>query len=1173
MTRKLLSENPGAYRDAATHAIQELLRESDAVGPVDDTVAEVRIGTTVATNALLERQGAPTVLVVTQGFADLLRIGYQTRPDLFARRIELPQPLYRWVVEMRERTSSEGAVEVALDEERLKLDLRRAYEDGARAVAIVGIHGYRYPKHERRAAAAATAAGFEQVSTSHEVMPTIRAVPRGDTTVADAYLSPVVRRYVNSVRADLGQVRLEFMQSNGGLAEASSLRGANAVLSGPAGGLTGAVAAAGAVGANQIVSFDMGGTSTDVAYYDGELERSNETEIGGTRLCTPMVAVHTVAAGGGSICRYSQGRFIAGPHSAGADPGPASYGREGPLTITDCQAILGRLQPRYFPAVFGQDHRQQLDVRASRQKSESVRQQLVEDGDSEAKLESVAAGFLEVAVAGMARAIKRISVQRGRDLEDHTLVAFGGAGGQHACAVARELDMRQVMVPSHAGVLSAWGIGCAPLQALRERTVTGPVNAGHLHVVVQTVDELKEMVKDELTAQGAKPASIDVRVRLRLSAGVAEATLPVEFGELDAMVGSFVARHHQEFGYRPDPNALQFRRVMVEAAVAREFAPSTPPVQTASGEAAADWSAPVWFGQWCDTDFYRRERLAMGARVMGPAVIVDESGTTVVEPSWMARVENDGHLVLQFLSLETRTTGDDACDPVRLEVFNGAFMSVAEQMGHVLRNTARSVNIKERLDFSCAVFDPQGALIANAPHMPVHLGSMGESVRSVLVASDGDLREGDAYVLNDPYRGGTHLPDVTVVSPVFSPDGEDLRFFVASRGHHADIGGTTPGSMPAHSQHIDEEGVLIGPTPLIAGGESRIAEVQRCLREAPYPARNLDQNMADLEAQLAANQRGRRELQRLVDRHGWNTVRAYASHVQRNAEEAVRAAIGALQDGQFSVEMDDGSRIAVTVKVDRAAGAATIDFSSTSRQQESNFNAPLPVCRAAVLYVFRTLVDASIPMNEGCLRPIELIVPAGSMLNPRYPAAVAAGNVETSQAIVDCLYGALGVMAAAQGTMNNLTFGNERVQYYETVCGGAGAGPNFDGASAVHTHMTNSRLTDPEILEDRYPVTLEAFAVRPGSGGQGKHVGGDGVVRRLRFNATAEISLLANRHRVPPFGLAGGQSGQPGSACILRRDGSTTRLQSTAMAHVEPGEVLILKTPGGGGYGEPDEPR
>jgi 5-oxoprolinase (ATP-hydrolysing) len=1181
IARKLLSEKPGRYRDAAIDGIRQILELAPGQPLPVGAIEAVKMGTTVATNALLEHKGERTALVITRGFGDALRIGYQNRPDLFARRIVLPEQLYECVIEAQERVSASGAVLAPLDRDALRLALRAAYDSGIHAVAIVFMHGYRFPAHEQQAAALARDIGFTQISTSHEVSPLMRLVSRGDTTVVDAYLSPILRRYVDRVAGELGDVRLLFMQSNGGLTDARRFAGKDAILSGPAGGIVGAARSAARAGFDQIIAFDMGGTSTDVSHYAGAFERNPETTIAGVRLRAPMLAINTVAAGGGSICRFDGARYRVGPQSAGADPGPACYRRGGPLTITDCNLMLGKLQPAYFPAIFGPGGDQPLDRGVVERKLAGLADEIAIVTGDRGSPEQVAAGFIEIANATMANAIKQISIERGHDVTEYTLCCFGGAGGQHACGVADALGIERISIHPLAGVLSAYGIGVADRRSVGEHAIEQPLSATLVPELAQIVERLAEDGKAAMTADGVATARIAAQPRAHLKYQGTDAPLAIEFGDAAAMRARFEMAHRQRFGFVMLEKPLIVEAVSVEIVGASDVV-DVPEEPLVAGLATPVADATVFtHGGAHRAPIYERARLRPGEHLVAPAIIVEANATTVVEPGWRARVDALRNLVLErAVPRPNRASVAATADPVRLEVFNHLFMAIAEQMGTALQNTAYSVNIKERLDFSCALFDRTGSLVANAPHIPVHLGSMGESVTTISRAhsvggSGRPMRPGDVYVLNAPYNGGTHLPDVTVITPVFAEEDRDARspplFYVASRGHHADIGGITPGSMPPSSRSVEEEGVLIDDFLLVDAGQFREHETIALLSAAKYPARNPAQNIADLKAQIAASAKGVAELHRMVRHFGRDVVEAYMRHVQDNAEEAVRRVIATLSSGSFSYEMDDGARICVRVEIDRAARDAVIDFTGTSAQLATNFNAPSAICYAAVLYVFRTLIDDDIPLNGGCLKPLKIVIPEGSMLAPRYPAAVVAGNVETSQAITDALYGALGVMASAQGTMNNFTFGSERHQYYETICGGSGAGPGFDGTAAVHTHMTNTRLTDPEILEWRFPVLLENFAIRRGSGGAGKWRGGDGAVRRVRFLEPMTAAILSSHRRVPPHGLAGGEAGALGRNWIERADGRREPLGGTAVAAMAEGDVFVIETPGGGGYGKSDE--
>jgi len=1171
VTQKLLSEDPGRYSDAAVEGIRRLLGTPPDEPVPPDRIAVVKMGTTVATNALLERKGEPTVLVITAGFRDALRIAYQNRPRIFDRQIRLPELVHSRVIEATERLGPDGKVLVDLDVEALVRELQQAYEDGFRSVAVVCMHGYRYPRHEAAIGEIARRIGFTQVSESHETSPLMRLVPRGDTTVVDAYLSPILRRYVDQVSAELDEARLMFMQSNGGLTEAHHFRGKDAILSGPAGGVVGMARTATAAGFDRVIGFDMGGTSTDVSHYAGEFERELETLVAGVRLRAPMMSIHTVAAGGGSILHFDGSRYRVGPDSAGADPGPASYRRGGPLAVTDANVMLGRVQPDFFPSVFGDGGDQPLDVDVVRVHFQTLADEIEKaTGDSRTP-EEVAAGFLEIAVANMANAIKKISVQRGYDVTQYVLATFGGAGGQHACAVADALGMTQVVIHPFAGVLSAYGMGLADVTAMRERAVEQLLQDRLLPELTDVVEQQQGEAHDELKDEGVPPARIRSRARALLRYDGTDTALPITLGSVADMVRGFEEAYQRRFSFLMPDKPIVVEAVSVEMLAEAEAVEEEAGVDRARGGDPLTPTARVGVfvaGAWTEVDLYRREAMRAEDTIDGPAIITETNATTVLEPDWRATVNPHGHLLLTRVAARSdQLSVGVEVDPVRLEIFNNLFMSIAEQMGVRLQSTAHSVNIKERLDFSCALFDTEGHLIANAPHMPVHLGSMGESIKVVIEGNAGRIKPGDAYMLNNPYRGGTHLPDITVVTPVFDPAGRDILFYVASRGHHAEIGGLAPGSMPAASSRVEEEGVLIDNWLLVEHGRMREQETVDLLLGAEFPSRNPEANIADLRAQIAANEKGVEELLAMVDHFSLDVVRAYMGHVRRNAEESVRRVISALHDGSYSYELDSGARIEVAIRVDREARTAEIDFTGTSPQQPGNFNAPSSVVMAAVLYVFRTLVEDDIPLNSGCLAPIRVTIPPGSMLAPEYPAAVAAGNVETSQAVTGALYAALGVQAEGSGTMNNVTFGNERYQYYETVASGSGAGEGFRGTDVVQTHMTNSRLTDPEVLEHRYPVRVESYEIVPGTGGAGRWPGGDGGRRRIRFLEPMTVNTLTSHRRVPPYGMNGGAPGSLGRHWIEHEEGSVDAMEGCDSVMVSAGDVFVIETPGGGGYG------
>ncbi|MEX0270835.1 hydantoinase B/oxoprolinase family protein [Leptolyngbyaceae cyanobacterium UHCC 1019] len=1226
---KLLSDSP-RYQDAAIQGIREILGISAEAPIPEERIEAIKMGTTVATNALLERKGDRVLFITTKGFRDVLRIGYQHRPNIFALQIVLPEMLYEQVIEVDERHSAHGEELIAITaavETQLITSLKTAYDSGIRACAIAFLHGYRYPKHEQQVAELAQAIGFSQISVSHQVSPLMKLVSRGDTTVVDAYLSPILRRYVEQVAAELGErqgargkgqtetfsplaahllPRLFFMQSNGGLTSAKSFQGKDSILSGPAGGIVGAVQTCKQAGLKKIITFDMGGTSTDVAHYAGDYERTFETEVAGVRLRSPMMSIHTVAAGGGSILKFDGARYRVGPESAGANPGPACYRQGGLLTVTDCNLMLGRVQPEFFPMVFGAAGNLPLDGEVVQRKFTELTVKIHQaTGDSRSP-EQVAEGFLAIAVEKMANAIKKISVQRGYDITEYTLCCFGGAGGQHACAIAQNLGIQQIFIHPYAGVLSAYGMGLANQSVIRELSLEIALTKTALPDLEAAIAQLTATATTELIRQNPDlAASLHISANAHLRYEGTDSALMVKSGSMAEMFARFEAAHHQRYGFIFPDKPLIVEAVSVEVVGSMTALNEPMPKLSRTEPLQPIATRPMYIAdQWQFVPLYQRDLLRPGDIISAPALILETTGTNVIEPGWHAQVMEQGELILtQIQPFKTQNsklkTQPLKPDPVLLEIFNHLFMAIAEQMGVTLQNTSYSVNIKERLDFSCAVFDQVGQLIANAPHIPVHLGSMGESVQSLIRDSFHDpkgnrgdtFRPGDVYILNNPYNGGTHLPDITVITPIFlekqeaeqsnilTPRPSPLAsypsplFFVASRGHHADIGGITPGSMPPNSVSIDQEGVLIDHFKLIEQGDFREAELLELLSAGEYPVRNPAQNLADLKAQVAANAKGVQELQAMVQHFGLKTVQSYMQYVQDNAESAVRRVIDRLgreaTDRSFTVTMDNGCEVRVAIAINSETRSAKIDFTGTSPQQPNNFNAPLAVCKAAVLYVFRTLVEDDIPLNAGCLKPLEIIVPQGCLLNPHYPAAVVAGNVETSQVVTNALYGALGVMAAAQGTMNNFTFGNQHYQYYETICGGSGAGASFDGTNAVQTHMTNSRLTDPEVLEWRFPVLLEEFSIRSHSGGGGHYQGGNGVVRRLKFRESMTAAILSGSRAVPPFGLKGGEPGMAGRNWIQHHDGAIALLGSTAEAQMQAGDIFVIETPGGGGYGAP----
>jgi 5-oxoprolinase (ATP-hydrolysing) len=1185
VTHKLLSENPEAYRDAAVHGIRHLLGLKPGEAIPSDRIAAVKMGTTVATNALLERKGDRTLLLITKGFRDALRIGYQARPKIFAKHIIKPDMLYERVAEVDERVRADGTVERALDLDAVRAELERAKADGINAVAVVLMHAYRYSDHEQRVAALARELGFPQVSASHEVSPLIKLVGRGDTTVVDSYLSPILRRYVAQVAGELNeeegepshQTRLMFMMSSGGLTAAELFRGKDAILSGPAAGVVGMAETGRSAGFTRLIGFDMGGTSTDVSHYAGEYERAFETEVAGVRMRAPMMLIHTVAAGGGSVLHFDGARFRVGPDSAGANPGPKCYRRGGPLAVTDANVMAGKLIADFFPRIFGPQQNQPLDADAVRTAFAKMAKDI---GDGRTP-EEVADGFIKIAVENMANAIKKISVQRGYDVTRYALNCFGGAGGQHACLVADALGMTSVLIHPLSSLLSAYGMGLADIRSVRQQAVEEPFGNKARKSLEIAARRLAADAISEVAGQGVAANKIKLHVRahiryagtdtaLIVDAGTSVGRSAVKLASLEKMKAAFERAHKARFGFIDRGKDLVIEAVSVEA-VGGGATFTERPRKTTRTKLPAPARRTRFFsgGKWHRASVYIRDMLLPGHKVKGPAIIIEPHQTVVVEHGWQAELTAKNHLVLKRVQklARTRAIGTHA-DPVMLEVFNNLFMSIAEQMGVALQNTAYSVNIKERLDFSCAVFDGNGSLVANAPHMPVHLGSMDRAVETIIRENKGKIRPGDAYAINAPYNGGTHLPDITICTPVF--DGKNILFWVASRGHHADVGGISPGSMSPNATNIEEEGILFDNFKVVDRGRFREKELYAALKENKYPARNPLQNVNDIKAQIAANEMGIHELRKMVRYFTLPVVRAYMRHVQDNAAESVRRVIDRLHDSAFAIETDLGTAIKVRIAVDKKKREATVDFTGTSPQQPTNFNAPEPVTRAAVLYVFRVMVDDDIPMNAGCLRPINIIIPKRSMLSPEYPAAVVAGNVETSQEVTNCLFGALGAMAAAQGTMNNLNFGNARYQYYETICSGSPAGPGFPGTDAVHTHMTNTRLTDPEILEFRYPVLLEDFHIRKDSGGRGKWNAGDGIRRTIRFLEKMECTVLSGHRRVPPFGLEGGSDGQIGENSVRRKNGNMEKLKGADATVIDAGEAIIIQPPTAGGYGRPE---
>ena len=1173
-TQKLLSENPKHYKDAAIQGIRDLLsldrKESIPMHQIDS----IKMGTTVATNALLERKGERTLLAITKGFADILRIGYQQRPKLFSLDIQLPDMIYSDIVEIDERVDIKGDVLKKLDLSNTKKILTEAFNEGFKSIAIVLLHGYRHQKHENQISVIAKQIGFEQISVSHKISPLMKIIPRGDTTVVDAYLSPILRRYVNQVKAELGQTqqnfgKLMFMQSNGGLTDANYFQGKDAILSGPAGGVVGMVKTGEKIGLHKLIGFDMGGTSTDVCHYNGEYERTLETEVAGVRLRSPMMLINTVAAGGGSILYFDGSRYRVGPDSAGAFPGPACYRNGGPLTVTDCNVMIGKLNPNFFPKAFGPNGNQKLDLKIVETKFTSLAKEISSSTNKSVTPLEVAEGFLSIAVESMANAIKKISVQRGYDVSNYALSCFGGAGGQHACMVADKLGINKIHLHPYAGVLSAFGIGLADTRTINDLAIELNLDEKAIQHISEKFEDLRSIGKKDLVAQNLNENIFEYVDRVYLRYKDSDTSLAIKFDIYSSMKLNFENAHRARFGFISPEKAIIIESIQSEVSCQSDQFESNESQQKKSKSQPLTTQNVFFNGDLQKTVFYNRNDIKPNEKLSGPAVIIEPTSTIIIEPGWEAILEDSNDLILTRTKKIIRSSAiGTSVDPIMLEIFNNLFMNVAEQMGMVLENTASSVNIKERLDFSCALFSPTGELVANAPHVPVHLGSMSESIKTIIRENSLNMNPGDAFLINAPYNGGTHLPDITLIKPVFDECNESVIFYVATRGHHADIGGTVPGSAPANSTHIKEEGVLIDNFTLVSKGIFLENEIHDLLSLAEYPARNIKQNIADLKAQVAAAEKGSQELLKVIKHYGLEVVHAYMGHVQDNAEESVRRVLDVLSDSSFTYKMDDGHQVSVSISVDKANRSATIDFTGTSNQHPGNYNAPSAICYAAVLYVFRCLVDDDIPLNAGCLKPLNLIIPKNSMINPKYPAAVFSGNVETSQCIVDTLLGALGEFAASQGTMNNFIWGNDKVQNYETICGGSGASVNQPGCSAVHTHMTNSRLTDPEVLEWRFPVRLESFSIRKNSGGKGLNMGGDGVDRRIRFLEPMTVNIISSHRKVPPYGLSEGESGALGENYVVHADKSETRLGTKGQVEVEKNDLFILKTPGGGGFGK-----
>ncbi len=1168
-TKKLLSENPEAYDDAALHGIRHFL-DLGKIDPIPcETIKTVKMGTTIATNALLEKKGEDTVLIITQGLKDIIEIGHQARPDIFALNIKKSNLLYGRVLEAEERVLASGDVETPLDLVAAKDSLKQAFADGYRSIAIVLMHAYKYPEHEKKLARLAGEIGFSQVSASHEVSPLAKIVPRGETTIVDAYLTPVLKRYIDGISSaindDYSPGKLLFMQSSGGLVDAHKFRGRDAILSGPAGGIVGAVHTAKLAGFDKIIGFDMGGTSTDVTHYAGEFEKVYETEVAGVRMRVPMMNIHTIAAGGGSLLKFEDGRFRVGPKSAGANPGPVCYRRGGNLAVTDINVCLGKIQPDYFPAIFGPEQDQHLDHKAAVTAFQKISEQI---GDNRSA-EDVAEGFLEIAVEHMVQAIKKISVSRGYDIKDYALNCFGGAGGQHACLVADRLGINKIFIHPLSGVLSAYGMGLADIRTERQYVFDQALTPSLLKDIKDNIEDLTALNITDLVEQGVNGTEITHIASALLRYKGTDTTIRVPITDAPQMRLDFEYSHKRQYGFITTEKKIIIEVIIVESFGGRDEHQEQHTENISATAPTPETIRKIYSrGDWHNAPVYLIETLEFGQKLQGPAIVIEPTGTIVIEKNWGGRLNNYRHVILEKNSSSgTMAKSSTAYDPVTLEILNNLFMSIAQQMGIVLQNTSQSVNVKERLDFSCAIFDHEGSLIANAPHVPVHLGSMDSTIK-VLIQSGQDINPGDVFVHNNPYNGGSHLPDITIISPIFDEMKDNILFFVASRAHHEDVGGIAPGSMSPRGKSFDEEGIVLDCVKLIDRGVFLTEMIEQRLGAAPYPARNIDQNIADLLAQVAANKTGANELQKLVSNYGFDRVNAYMGYIQDNAEETVRKAIAKMSDTEFKYNLDGGTHVDLKISIDKEKREATIDFTGTSAQLPNNFNAPVTVTHAAVLYVFRCLVDDDIPLNAGCLKPLTIKVAEGSMLNPMPPAAVVAGNVETSQAVTNALFGALGVLAASQGTMNNLTFGNDKYQYYETICSGSPAGRGFNGVAAVHTHMTNTRLTDPEIMENRYPVMLQNFTIERASGGKGKWNAGDGIIRSIRFLDDMECSILSGHRLTPPFGLEGGQSGRMGKNWITRQDGQVEDLGGCAQTDVHPGDIINIRTPTGGGFGD-----
>ncbi|XP_018428770.1 PREDICTED: 5-oxoprolinase isoform X1 [Nanorana parkeri] len=1230
---KLLSEDPANYQDAPTEGIRRILEEeTGSLFPRDlplDTqqIEWIRMGTTVATNALLERKGERIALLITKGFKDLLHIGNQARPKIFDLEVRMPEVLYEEVIEVEERVvlqqsdcqlpkhpslktfigSTGDSLEVwePLNLEHLKIKLQGALSRGIRSLAVVLMHSYTWSTHEHQVGELARSLGFTHVSLSSEVMPMIRMVPRGYTACADAYLTPCIQRYLDGFsrgfKNQLKDLQVLFMRSDGGLTPMQSFSGSRAILSGPAGGVVGyAITTYRPDNPQPVIGFDMGGTSTDVSRYAGEYEHVFEATTAGISIQAPQLDINTVAAGGGSMLFFRSGLFVVGPESAGAHPGPACYRKGGPLTVTDANLCLGRLLPDYFPRIFGPSEDQPLSEEDTTRKFQELTAEINQfqrgrpGGGSSLSVEEVAMGFIRVANEAMCRPIRSLTQAKGHDTSRHVLSCFGGAGGQHACAIARSLGMKTVFIHKYGGVLSAFGMALADVVHEAQEPCSVLYSKDSFPLLEERIAALEQRCIEVLQQQGFHRSQIDAEPFLHLRYERTDCALMCSAKGYPAHPDSchagdfknaFTARYMKEFGFTIPSRPIVVDDIRVRGTGStgiRCESRITPGGQPAHVEKVTK----CYFEDgYKDTNVYLLEELSCDHTIPGPAIIIDKNSTILVEPDCAASITEHGDVRITVASGKQQAIGTEL-DTIQLSIFSHRFMSIAEQMGRILQRTAISTNIKERLDFSCALFGPDGGLVSNAPHIPVHLGAMQETVQFQIRSLQDDLKEGDVILSNHPCAGGSHLPDLTVITPVFRPEAPRPVFFVASRGHHADIGGITPGSMPPHSKSLTEEGAVFMSFKLVQEGqfqEEAVTEALMAPGSIPGSSgtRNLHDNLSDLRAQVAANQKGIQLVNELIDVYGLEVVQAYMAHIQANAEVAVREMLKAFanrwekQTGALEVEsvdfMDDGSPIRLKVKINKEEGSAVFDFSNSGHEVFGNCNAPRAITLSALIYCLRCMVGEDIPLNQGCLVPVKVIIPKGSILDPSPDAAVVGGNVLTSQRIVDVIFKAFQVCAASQGCMNNITFGNQKTGYYETVAGGAGAGPHWDGRSGIHSHMTNTRITDPEILEKRYPVVLKRFELRPGSGGDGRFQGGDGVIRELLFRENVILSVLTERRVFRPYGLDGGSPGDAGLNLLHRHDGRTINLGGKTSVALEPGDIFTLHTPGGGGYGDQNQ--